>query len=349
MKLLVGLLTILFLNFSYADNLVKPGQIWTDKTGQIINAHGGSIIKVGDKYYWFGENRKPKGLINKVNAYSSTDLVNWESHGVVLDLSKLPIRHDLERPKVIYNRKNNEYVMWMHIELNGHYTAGKAGVATSKNILGPYTYQSDFWPNSGILPLNRDGNKSQANVVKADKSFAHYFTRGQMFRDMNLFIDDDEKAYVVYESEDDDSLQIAELTSDYKSLTGKYARILVGKKNEAPALFKRNNRYYLITSGLHGYTPTTGRLSSSNNIFGPWVSHGSPFKHDGKFKVARSFDSQPTAVISVQGEYYYMGDRWNGEDLTLSTYVWLPIKWHNELPFIEWADSWKFNKIGKFH
>ncbi|ELN2738041.1 family 43 glycosylhydrolase [Pluralibacter gergoviae] len=343
MKLLFLLFSLIFITYAQAEEFILPGQRWVDNSGKEINAHGGSIIKVGGEFYWFGENRKPKGLINKVNVYSSKDLYHWDYRGVALDLSKLPIRHDLERPKVIYNEKNNEYIMWLHIELNGHYTAGKAGIATSKNIAGPYTYQGDFWPNSNIMPLYRDGDIRQSSVIKADKSFAHYFSRGQMFRDMNLFVDDNKKAYAIYESEDDDSIHIAELTNDYKSMTGKYARILVGKKNEAPAIFKRNGRYYLITSGLHGYTPTTGRLSSSKNIFGPWISHGTPFKHDGEFRVDRSFDSQPTYVFELGGEYYYMGDRWNSENLTLSTYVWLPIKWHDNLPYIEWVDSWKFN------
>ncbi len=42
---------------------------------------------------------------------------------------------------------------------------------------------------------------------------------------MTLFVDDDGKAYHIYSSEDNLTLQIAELADDYLSHTGKYIRI----------------------------------------------------------------------------------------------------------------------------
>ncbi len=42
---------------------------------------------------------------------------------------------------------------------------------------------------------------------------------GQMSRDMTLFVDDDGKAYHIYSSEDNLTLQIAELADDYLSHT----------------------------------------------------------------------------------------------------------------------------------
>ena len=41
-----------------------------------------------------------------------------------------------------------------------------------------------------------------------------------MSRDMTLFVDDDGKAYHIYSSEDNLTLQIAELSDDYLSHTG---------------------------------------------------------------------------------------------------------------------------------
>lgn len=48
---------------------------------------------------------------------------------------------------------------------------------------------------------------------------------GQMSRDMTLFVDDDGKAYHIYSSEDNLTLQIAELSDDYLGHTGRYIRI----------------------------------------------------------------------------------------------------------------------------
>ncbi len=36
---------------------IRPGEIWPDDRGRHIQAHGGGILKVGDTYYWFGEDR----------------------------------------------------------------------------------------------------------------------------------------------------------------------------------------------------------------------------------------------------------------------------------------------------
>ena len=39
-----------------------------------MHAHGGGVIKVGEYYYWFGENRNADNTFRYVSAYRSTDL-----------------------------------------------------------------------------------------------------------------------------------------------------------------------------------------------------------------------------------------------------------------------------------
>lgn len=63
-----------------------------------------------------------------------------------------------------------------------------------------------------------------------------------MSRDMTLFQDDDGSAYTIYSSEDNQTL----------SSSGEYIRIFPGKANEAPAMFKHDGRYFLITSRTAG-------------------------------------------------------------------------------------------------
>ena len=36
---------------------MKNGTCWLDDQGKLIQAHGGMIIKFGDLYYWYGENK----------------------------------------------------------------------------------------------------------------------------------------------------------------------------------------------------------------------------------------------------------------------------------------------------
>ena len=39
-----------------------------------LHAHGGGVLKVGDYYYWFGENRNADNTFRAVSVYRSTDL-----------------------------------------------------------------------------------------------------------------------------------------------------------------------------------------------------------------------------------------------------------------------------------
>ena len=85
---------------------------------------------------------------------------------------------------------------------------------------------------------------------------------GAESRDMTLFQDEDGTAYVIYSSEDNWTLYIAELNEDYTGLTGLYSRNYVEKSGskgvyarEAPALFKEDGTYYLISSGCTGWRP----------------------------------------------------------------------------------------------
>jgi|GEM_PF-2709308 len=94
LRLCLSLSTIAVLHVSAADSLQSPrtqflqDQPWPDDKGVHINAHGGGVIYYGGKYYWFGEfypgkkNRAPQ--VTGISCYSSTDLYNWKSEGIVL-------------------------------------------------------------------------------------------------------------------------------------------------------------------------------------------------------------------------------------------------------------------------
>ena len=51
---------------------------------------------------------------------------------------------------------------------------------------------------------------------------------------MNLFVDDDGKAYHIYSSEENSTLHIAELDPTYTGYTGKYIRGFINRFMEAP-------------------------------------------------------------------------------------------------------------------
>src|SRR5271170_2875211 len=105
---------------SAAPPTINPGAVWPDDHGKHIQAHGGGVIKLGDTFYWFGEDRT-QGLDRTrryVSCYSSQDLTHWKFCNQVLKLTD-PENFGrgwiLERPKVFYNEKTRQFVMYMHV------------------------------------------------------------------------------------------------------------------------------------------------------------------------------------------------------------------------------------------
>jgi len=345
----------------------KPGEIWLDNNGVHVNAHGGGILFDDGRYYWFGEHKTEGENGNFTNVgvhcYSSRDLYNWTDEGIALavmpDSSGSNIEKGciLERPKVIKNNKTGQYVMWFHLEPKGKgYKGALSGVAVSNNITGPYTYIKSVRPNAGHFPFNvldihyedspslgqrfdggsLPGNIDTLNILGRDMK------GGQMARDMTLFADDDGKAYHIYSSEENSTLHIAELSDDYLSHTGKYGRFFPGRFMEAPAIFKRNNKYYLMMSGCTGWAPNQARSAVSDGIFGEWKELGDPCIGDS---MHTTFHSQSTFILPVQGKketYIYMGDRWTPQNAIDGRYVWLPVRFEEDRFFIEWKDQWNW-------
>ena len=132
---------------------------------------GGGFIKVDSTYYWIGEDKTDGSSFQNINCYSSTNLVEWKYEGALLSKTSsgdLGPNRVVERPKVIYNKSTKKYVLWMHIDDSG-YAEAKAGVATGDSVCGKYTY------------------------IGASKPL------GFSSRDMGLYVDDDDKAYLLTE------------------------------------------------------------------------------------------------------------------------------------------------------
>lgn len=347
------------------------GQLWMDNNRKHINAHGGNIIKFGDKYYWYGENRPYRGFTTElgIGVYSSTDLINWKDEGIALSVSREK-GHDIERgcimerPKVIYNEKTKKFVMLFHLELKGKgYEAARVAFAESDSPTGPFRYIRSTRINAGIWPFDMD-KKQIAAAKKTDASKwkdwwtpewrketekGMYLWRdmagGQMSRDMTVFIDDDGKAYHITSSQENLTLLISELTDDYLDYTGKYVMVAPGGQNEAPCIFKRNGKYWLICSGCTGWDPNEARMFSADNIWGPWTQHRTPFvgKTSGyrNMSAKKTFGAQGTYIYKIGEKYIFMADIWNPQHLSHSLHLWLPINFKEDgTPVIPWCDKW---------
>lgn len=345
----------------------SPGELWPDNNGIHINAHGGGILKHDGKYYWYGEHKtegKAGNVANVgVHCYSSVDLYNWKDEGIVLRVSDDPESMIvkgciIERPKVIYNENTKKFVMWFHHELKGMgYKAAKTGVALADKPVGPFHYLESVNPNAGQWPLNfTDDQKSmdfpaglkewsdEWKEAVGNGMFVHRdFEKGQMARDMTLFVDDDGKAYHIHASEENLTLHISQLNDEYTGFTEQYVTMMPAGHNEAPAIFKKDSKYYMITSGCTGWAPNAARSFVSDHIFGPWEPLGNPCRGTDE-EVSITFDSQSTFVLENpfrKGQFIFMADRWKPENAIDGRYVWLPILFTDGKPEIRWQSEWK--------
>ena len=199
--------------------------------------------------------------------------------------------------------------MWVHAE-SADYSKAAAGVAVSDSPTGRFTYLGSFRPNDA------------------------------MSRDQTLFVDDDGKAYQLYSSENNATLYISELTDDYLRPTGRFTRNFIGKSREAPAVFKRNGKYYLLSSGCTGWDPNQAELAEAESIMGPWTVLGNPCTGPDSDKTFYAQITYVQPVIGKNDSYVALFDRWNKKDLENSRYVWLPIEFDGDNITIPWRDSW---------
>ena len=354
------------------ENSFLPGAVWNDSEGFPIQAHGGQVQRMpipdgnGGKtevYVWVGENKTDGHLGNPVAVYTSEDLVHWTCRGDVLrpldsveQIDTDPyfqalyggygekekrnlfdcIGRDkvIERPKILYNAKNDNYVLWFHsdgpTEKNSYsYDVGMAGLAISDSPFGPFRFAGRF----------------RLSECPAGQLDCYPVSKGEA-RDLNLFADEDGTAYIVYTSENNKTIYISRLNEDYTGLSGKeygedYVRIFPGAMREAPVLIKAEGRYYLMTSSTTGWGSNQARVWSSDSIFGTWRNDGNPCVGKGR---GVSFDTQSTTLFQApNGQWIYGGDRWNGENLADSRYVWLPASFEDGMLSIQWQDEWHWD------
>lgn len=360
----------------------QVGTRWTDDEGNLIQAHGGQVQRLPvrdeatgemvEKWWWVGED-KSAGYRGGIRAYSSDDLYNWHFEGVVMrnvdsrqQLEEEDYFKDLygdyteeqldnvytclssetaviERPKMLYNEKTDMYVIWFHADgpteySDANYAAASAGVAVSKSPNGPFRFIDRY----------------RLNTCPEDQEDCYPESKG-MARDMNLFVDTDGTAYIIYSSEENLTLYISKLNEEYTYLATDpeeavygvdFVRLFPGAQREAPALFIRDGGYYLVTSGCTGWAPNQARYYRADSVLGEWADCGDPCVGDTKMT---TFDSQSTCVFLADeesGTYVYMGDRWNSEDLANSRYIWLPVEFDEEgAMYLNYQDEWSLEDL----
>lgn len=291
--------------------LIKPKEPWPDNRGEHIQAHGGGIIKVGDTWYWFGEDRSKENDLEPtkrfVACYSSKDLVHWTFRNKVLRLESpedFGPAWSLERPKVFHNPETGKYVMYFHFDgrltpdNKSIYSVARVGVAVSDTVDGDYKFVRSFRP------------------------------LGKESRDIGQFIDDDGSAYLVFESRPSKGFYIAKLSKDYMDVEKEVG--FVHAPLEGGGIVHLNGLYYVVGSHLTGWSPNPNVYATSPKLEGPWPEHKDFKDIVPPEKSTNTYGAQSTMLLKVPGTktntVIYMGDVWKPKTQWDSRYLWMPLE-----------------------
>lgn len=348
----------------------RPGEIWLDTSGKPIQVRGGSILKVGGDYFWYGENKERTTGKDRIwhwgiRCYRSKDLYNWDDIGLIIPpepndpTSPLHPFKYVDRPHILFNTETKKFVCWIKVMEDPYQTRS---VLTADRITGPYTL-----------------------VRKSERPL------GMSAGDFDLVASpDDGKAYMYFERVHSE-LICADLSPDYTAFTGYYSTHMPKPgpplTREGVAHFHRRGRHYLATSGTTGYFPNPSEIAVADTFHGPWTTLGNLHPADSS---GTSFNSQISSVFRHPGKkdlYIALADRWFGTSLSgpqfesgalsglvqsafakhfsrpvqrltpdeaaamsiagplnintsAARHVWLPIRFDGQRPTIEWRSEW---------
>ncbi|MDL5200124.1 family 43 glycosylhydrolase [Streptomyces sp. ALI-76-A] len=201
-----------------------------------------NIVRFGDTFYLYPTTDGFPGWSGtQFKAYSSTDLVHWKDHGVILDLGPDVGWADSRAWAPTMAERNGKYYFYFSADAN-------IGVAVSDSPTGPFTD-----------PLGRP-------LLKAGQ------LPGQMI-DPAVFTDDDGTSYLYFGN---GRAYVVPLNDDMTSIdTSKIKDITPSGYNEGTFVIKRKGTYY-FTWSENDTRDENYRVAYATgpSPTGPWTKHG---------------------------------------------------------------------------
>ena len=276
---------------SHTQQAIEPGKEWLDTDGNPIQAHGGAVIYEDGNYYWYGENKEHTDGENGIwtwgiKVYSSKDLMNWTDLGFLIppviddpNAALFPAKR-VDRPHILKCQKTGKYVCW--IKLSGAEAAFTIWQADS--LLGPYEMVENLY--------NPGGHKAGDFDIVCDPRTGKGY----------IFFDADHESMLCMELSEDYLRAEKEICKNYPDLKPPFTR-------EAPALFEKGGRIYMLTSGMTGYVPNMSDSAVADGYTKEFMSIGNPHIDD---KSCASFNSQISKIFYVEEKdmFVAMADRW---------------------------------------
>ncbi|SDX69570.1 Carbohydrate binding module (family 6) [Lutibacter oricola] len=248
---------ISFLSFSiqsWAQNPIITNIYTADPTARVYNnklyIYPSHDVQWNPEWEKLGAKKENHGhVMTDYHAFSTTDLVNYTDHGVIVAQNDVPWGlkngYGMWAPCITY--KNGTYYYYFPNTPADKSGFRQTGLATAKNPEGPFTIEP--------------------NYIKGLKGI-----------DPNPFIDDDGQAYMYWGGGKGNSLKVVKLSDAMKSIEGETIAIkgLPQEYKEGPFVFKRNETYYLTFPLNYDTKNSTEEIAYaiSNNPLGPFEFKG---------------------------------------------------------------------------
>jgi hypothetical protein len=307
-----------------------PGIGFKDTDGNLVNAHGGGIIKVCDTFYMHGEyflSTTTDNDFNGFSMYSSKNMATWKNEGIILPQQasgQLGPNRKGERPHIIQCPSTGEFVLYAHSADTTYQVDKEVVYATSATVNGQYSFKGSLTNASGTIAAHSDMSA----------------------------LTDNGTGYVITESG-----VVYTLAADCHSWTSTKSFGAVNGTTggiEAPTVFRAGNTLYWIGSDKTGWRANDDFYSTATSMNGPWTYQGY-LAPQGKL----TWMTQSTWVMPIVGSagttYVYWGDHWYGNQDTshpgqhnnLATYVFQPLVFSSaSTPLISlptYQVSWKLD------
>ena len=231
-----------------SGNPIFPGW-YADPEGAIFN-----------KQYWvYPTYSAPYNQQVFLDAFSSTDLVNWTKHNRILDTANVKWARRAVWAPAIVQKEGSYYLFFGANDIQNNNELGGIGVAVSNNPAGPF--------------------KDHIGKPLIDK-----FHNGAQPIDQFVFKDKDGQYYIIYGGWK--HCNIAKLNNDFTGLIpyqdGTFFKEITPKEYvEGPFMFIRNGKYYFMWSE-GGWTGPNYSVAyaTADSPFGPFERVGKILQQD---------------------------------------------------------------------
>lgn len=219
-------------------------------------------------------------LMREYRLFTTTDMVNWTDHGAPLKTSQIAWSvNDASAAQVI--ERNGKYY-WYFSTMNSTPAKGgvSVGVAVADSPYGPF--------------------RDALGKALVTSDMTTYAAHSWDDLDPTVFIDPNGQAYLFWGN---GACYWAKLNRDMISLDGdihhldiKDQSIVKGKYTEAPWIYKRNGKYYLIYAAEF---PENISYSMADDITGPWKAQGILMPTE------KGSNTNHAGVINYKGNSYF--------------------------------------------